>query len=543
MAQRVTTIPKGSTAAGKQATPADGAVKAGELQKRPSRDFVETVWTMFCSIRFAVVLNVGLALAAMLGTIIPQMQPGIQNFDRELNAFLESARGRYGDLSGLLYWAGFYDLYNSLWFRMLVVIVVFSIIICTLNRWQPIMRQIRNPQVRATDSFLSGLTEKAQFRAVPLDLQSAEGALRGALRKSRYRVLSERSDGGALYLYADRDRWSKLVTFVSHAALVMMIVSAAGLASFGWREQSVYFSPGKPVNVGHGTDFSVRNDGFDIEYYPNSTSVKEYRNTLTVLEGGEEKLTKTIIVNDPLHYKGINFFLVSYMPVVYVKAADADGKALQMKEMGVSIPITSTTSAGEIIREFQFANEDNLPADLVQIPVKDYILTLQMVYYQDVVRSDGENPPVYITAYATKEGERPTGEDPIYNAFFPRTGPLTLPGFEQYQITIRKDTATVLEVAKDPGMGVVGTFFGIMTLGFIISLYTTFTRCWARITPNEEKPGTCNVILGGMAEKNKVSFERDFERLAQRARDALAAATADEGRKTKDEGQRLVADS
>src|SRR3989442_6289554 len=118
------------------------------LDRRPQRDFVETIWTLFCSLRFAVVLNVALALAAMTGTVIPQMQPGIQNFETELNTFLDAARGRYGDLTGLLYWAGFFDLYNSLWFKMLVVLVVFSIIMCTLNRWGPIMRLIRQPAVR-----------------------------------------------------------------------------------------------------------------------------------------------------------------------------------------------------------------------------------------------------------------------------------------------------------------------------------------------------------------------------------------------------------
>src|SRR5438034_8224792 len=112
------------------------------LSRRPRRDLAETIWALFCSIRFAIVLNVALALAAMLGTIIPQMQPGLQNFGTELNLFLDNARGRYGDLSGVLYWAGFYNLYNSLWFRMLVVLVVFSITMCTLNRWGPIMRLI-----------------------------------------------------------------------------------------------------------------------------------------------------------------------------------------------------------------------------------------------------------------------------------------------------------------------------------------------------------------------------------------------------------------
>ena len=137
-------------------------------QRRPARDPVELVWTLFCSIRFAVVLNVALALAAMLGTVVPQMPPGIQNFELELDRFLDGVRDRYGDFAGVLHWAGFFDLYNSLPFRMLVVLVVFSIVMCTLNRWGPIMRLIRDPSIRVSDNFITGLAEKAQFRAVPL---------------------------------------------------------------------------------------------------------------------------------------------------------------------------------------------------------------------------------------------------------------------------------------------------------------------------------------------------------------------------------------
>src|SRR5437667_1431272 len=193
--------------------------EAAPAERRPRRDFVETVWTLFCSLRFAVVLNVALALAAMFGTVVPQMQSGIQNFQAELDQFLDGVRGRYGDFAGVLYWAGFYDLYNSLWFRMLVVLVVFSIVMCTLNRWGPIMRLIRNPTVRVGDGFLAGLSERAQFRAVPLEATAAEAVVRRALNPSRYRVFAERDDGaGTVFMYADRDRWTKLVTFVSHGA-------------------------------------------------------------------------------------------------------------------------------------------------------------------------------------------------------------------------------------------------------------------------------------------------------------------------------------
>src|SRR5688500_4997893 len=348
----------------------EGAPNGGlPVVRRPRqrRDPVDAIWNLLCSIRFAVIMNVTLAVAAMLGTVVPQLQPGIQSFETELQRFLSDARGRYGPVSDLLYWAGFYDLYNSLWFRMLVVVVCFGIVACTLNRWQPIMRQIGSPTIRVSDSFLGGLTEKAQFRAVALEQERATATVAAALRKGRYRVLSEQSvDGRATHLFADRDRWSKLVTFVSHAALVLLIVTAAGLANFGWREQSVFFVPGKPVNIGHDTDFEVRNDGFSIEYYEDGVTVKEYRNTLAVLEEGREVLTKTIIVNDPLNYKGINFFLVSYQPVLYAKATDNAGEVVPLRQMGASGPITTTSEAGEALIDFKFTSTDNQPLDLVQ---------------------------------------------------------------------------------------------------------------------------------------------------------------------------------
>jgi cytochrome c biogenesis protein len=495
--------------------------RAAELPGRPRRDFIESIWTVFCSLRFAVVLNVALAVAAMLGTVVPQMPVGIQNFPTELNQFLDDARSRYGDFSGLLHWAGFFDLYNSLWFRMLVVVVVFSIVICTLNRWQPIMRLIRHPAVRASDSFFAGLSEKAQFRAVPVSQPEAEAALRQALRKSRYRVLAEHSaEGDVLYLYADRDRWSKLVTFVSHAALVLLILVAAGIAQMGWREQSVYFYPGQPVSPGHGTDFSVRSDNFAIDYYPDGKTVKEYKDTLAVIEGGRDVLTKTIIVNDPLRYKGITFFLVSYQPVVYAKVIDDKGDSLSVKRMGASGPITATTASGAALVEFNFTSPENLPLDLIQVPVKDHILTLELTYYQDVARAPEENAPLYVKAYVDKNFDTP-----IFDAFMPRSGPLALPGYEQYHFSFAKDTATVLEIAKDPGLGLIGSIFAIMAAGFTISLYTTFVRCWAKVTPSMD-PGYVDIILGGLSEKNKVTFERDFEKLATRARDALALASA-----------------
>jgi hypothetical protein len=159
--------------------------------------------------------------------------------------------------------------------------------------------------------------------------------------------------------------------------------------------------------------------------------------------------------------------------------------------------------------------------DLIQLPAKDHTLTLELTYYQDVTRNPGENPPVYVRAYVDQNFDTT-----IYDAFLPRTGPLKVPGYEQFNFSFRPDTATILEIAKDPGLGPIVTIFLIMTAAFAVSLYTTFTRCWARIIPNEERPGTVNILIGGLAEKNKVSFERDFEKLANALSDLLGKAAA-----------------
>ena len=84
-----------------------------------------------------------------------------------------------------------------------------------------------------------------------------------------------------------------------------------------------------------------------------------------------------------------------------------------------------------------------------------------------------------------------------------------------------------MEVAEDYGLTPVAFWFVIMTAGFALSLYVTFVRCWVRITPNAADPTRCDVTLGGLAEKNKISFEAEFEKLAGRVRDYLARAVAD----------------
>ena len=417
---------------------------------RARRDMFEATWTLFCSVRFAVVQILVLAAATTLGTLIPQMPVGLRDFPTDYAAFLTDMQTRFGSFRDAMLWSGLFDLYNSFWFRLLIIIQIYSIIICTLNRWGPIWRQINPATIRSSDSFLRTMSERASFGGVPLAPAQAATALRTALRGSRYRVLEETDPAdGTVYIYADRDRWSKLVTFVSHAALVMLIITAAFMASYGWREQSLVFLPGQPVDVGHGTTWTVRSDKFETEYYPGTSNVKEFLTTLSVLQANKVVETKTIRVNDPLRYQGINYFLVSTETVASIIATTPAGAPLPLNKMGQNGPITDTVGSGTepVLLTFQFTSEENLPMDFVQVRrANTDTVTLQVVQYTDVARAPGEAPPLFVRAYIGQNFDTS-----YYNDFVPRSGQLVIPQFPDLRFSLKGDIAPILEVAKDSG--------------------------------------------------------------------------------------------
>jgi len=518
---RTAAVPAPAARSARPPRPAPPAGAPPAVPSTPRRDIFELTWRLFCSVRFAVVLILLLAAATTLGTLIPQVSPGLRDFPQDYADFLSRADARFGALAGWMDGAGLFDLYNSFWFRLLIILICYSIVICTLNRWGPTLRLINPQTVRSSESFLLNLSERAHFSGVPLPPAAAAAALTTVLKRSRFRVLADQ-EAGAYYLYADRDRWSKMVTFVSHAALVLLIITAAGLTQVGWREQSVFFAPNQPVAMGHGTDFTVRQNNFRIQYFPGSQDVQEYWCDLTISKGGQDVLHKTIRVNDPLRYDNINFFLVQYQQVATVTALDAGGHPLSMTKMGQNGPITTTTEAAlkPALLSFQMQDNDNLPMDMVQVkrPGQETI-TLQVSNYTSTPRSDSENPALFVRAFIGKNFDQP-----LYNDFIPRQGPLAIPQLPGLHFTFTRDTATIMEVAEDYGLGPVAFWFVIMTTGFALSLYITFVRCWARITPQPADPTRCDILIGGLAEKNKLTFESEFERLALRGRDALARA-------------------
>jgi cytochrome c biogenesis protein len=61
----------------------------------------------------------------------------------------------------------------------------------------------------------------------------------------------------------------------------------------------------------HRLGFQIPCDDFNLTLYKTGAP-KEYRSSLSILEGDKAVKQKDIIVNDPLRYRGINIFQSSY---------------------------------------------------------------------------------------------------------------------------------------------------------------------------------------------------------------------------------------
>ncbi|HQW50608.1 MAG TPA: cytochrome c biogenesis protein ResB [Tepidiformaceae bacterium] len=258
-------------------------------------DFFGWAWKLLTNVKFALLL-VGLALVAgLIGVVLPQVPGPMRGNPAARSAWLELRRDTYGPFTGSFDALGLFDVFHSAWFNGLWVLIILAVTVCTVSRFRPTWRAVQRPQRAVPDSYF----EHAHHRA---DFAYADGAepVEALLRRKRYRVEHVTREHGATYLFADRFAWSHYGTFVSHLALLMLLIGAL-LTVFAGFDRTlvvaettpaapVFDTPGpnqvfvRMVEANRGLD----DDGNIIDYH----SIIEVRR-------GEETVTCKTTVNDP----------------------------------------------------------------------------------------------------------------------------------------------------------------------------------------------------------------------------------------------------
>ena len=270
---------------------------------------LKRVWHLLISLKLAVILFIALLSTATVATFFPQIPPQVAVDPGSRDQWLLLIQQRYGGLTGLIYFLGLFNLFRSLWFRLLLSLLIINITICTINRIRSTWRVVFEPKVRVSDAFF----QKGTLRASLVAKSPTEGveAVQKTLLRRRYRLSTER-EGDTFYIRADRNRMARLGSLITHLSLILLLISAFWIQEMGWREEVSLF-PGEVRDIGPGL-FRVRSEGLQIERYPGGQP-KEYRAYLTLFDGERELEGAVVRVNEPLTWRGVSLYLKSYKSI------------------------------------------------------------------------------------------------------------------------------------------------------------------------------------------------------------------------------------
>ncbi len=462
-----------------------------ESARPPSPDVFErigrTVLRLFTSVDFAVVQIIVLMLMAVVGMTIRQLPSFAFRSAGDYESAMADIHSRYDAVLGrglvdALERLQVFHIFTSTWFTIGLIVLVVSIIVCTLDRTPKLWRQAAEIRVVQPDPFYDPeLPDRAAMTGV------AVADVRSALRREHFSVRETDVDG-THYLYGDRNRWTKLATLMTHLGLILFLVAAVVTSRLG-DEQGLVVAEGDSLTVqsiGTANLLVVKNYGFQAPGFAETGQATDFTTDLGVFQNGREVARKTIRVNDPLAVGGYTFHQNGFGPAPDLVITDANGKPL----WDGPVPLTDTASGH--------------PFGTISVPGRDVGLELLLGQDADGIgnllvlpyavtgtNSDGsskvEELPASVVALRAGEGRAPLGLD--------------------FSVGLRRFTDYTLIIAKkDPGQGIIWSAFGFLIAGIAISFYLPRRRIWARLSPDG--------ALALVARSDRyVDVEREFGRL------------------------------
>lgn len=372
-------------------------------------DPLRTAWRLLTNVKFAMVLVATAAAVGMIGVVIPQLPAEMQGNPAAQSAWYALQREDYGPFTDPMRRLDLFNVYRAWWFYALWGVIIASVTVCTVSRIRPTVRSIHRPPKDVADGYF----ESAQHRA---DFELAGGAekLEEALRKRRYHVERVREGGGEVRLFAERFGWSQYGTFVSHLALIMVLVGGLLTVMGGFHRTlalaetggaaPLFDTPG-PNQIFVGMDDAIRR--LDAEGH-----IVDFRSLLT-LRRGDDVVHCVTTVNDPCQAFGYRFHQAAFFnDLARVEIEGPDGRllysdVLDFNGKAAPAPLVKVTDAGGAVLLEQALPQLGSDGDLalsrlifpgvagggaaesVQLPIAWSLAAGRMTLYV----SDGVSPP------------------------------------------------------------------------------------------------------------------------------------------------------
>jgi len=445
----------------------------------------KTVLSFLSSIKLTIGLLIIIAVASILGTIIPQQYGGGETF-RHLSPGLVKA---FRSLQ-------LFDMYHSVWFIILMGLLSLNLIVCSLNRfpssWK-LFTKIPSPDRSKPFENLS------PDRVLLVERKGSEVIDRVEnLLQKRYRRVRKKDTANTTFFYGEKGAYSHFGVYIIHAS-ILIIIAGAVIGSLLGFEAFVNISEGEYTNTVHLTkqkgiktlDFTVRCDKFSIAYYDNGMP-KEYRSNLSFLKDNKVIFQGPLLVNHPLTVNGIRFYQASYGSIpggrayMTVKKGTEEGTTIKVK-LKDSFYLKEKDARMKILRI-----EENLmsmgPAVLINIQSAEG--NMRFWVFRDIEKIKQGIPGLFKKVPKFNPG--------LFKPYF----------FKLNRIERRYYTG--LQLSHDPGVSIVaiGSFFII--IGFLITFFSSHKRLWVKV---DEREGKTRIMVSATSNRDPVGLERETEHL------------------------------
>ena len=509
------------------------------MEQDKNKTFIDKIWDLFASVKFAIIIFALISLTSVIGTILEQGAEQAKNIQILTRIFGESLAPT---MYAIFEKSGFMDMYHSWWFLTLLILFSANIVICSIDRLPRIWKMVSEPITPLAEELLEKVSIKRELvlKGKP---DKVKDFITSVIKRAGFKFIESKEDKGYQFC-SQKGSFTRLGVYITHVSILLILIGALIGIFFGfkgflplpegmsssvvllhsnsltqteehekerildaiWTSSGSISSSSATLGMDENTlkakmhkygiqplGFTIRCDDFDVYFYGNSDIPKEYKSWLTVIDGTKEVLKKTIAVNAPLPYKGITFYQASYGMV-----PNAQGKFI--------LRITPNSGVPEI-KQLNLGDKFIIPGTTMEGTIRDFSPALSFdkqgkpFTYAEMMN----NPAVFIDF---KEGGKEKYSGWILKRY-PTTANLPEGHIVEF-IDLWGVQYTGLQVRKDPGVWIVYLGCIAMSIGLFIAFFMSHRKLWVSIA--EEKNNT-KVIIGATTNKNRAAFERKITKM------------------------------
>lgn len=485
----------------------DGSARRSQTY---NRSIIDKTWNFFSSVKVGVWLIVMALIASALGTIYPQsMYIPEGAISRDPAIFYEA---QYGLTGKIYYQLGFYDLYGSWWYMIIIALIGISLVICSIDRFVPLHRALKMQRSKRHETFINRQRFYSETKSVT---KEETDQVIEKLKKQRYNVRVE--DGHVL---AEKGRFSRWGPYVNHIGLIIVLLAALlRQTSFMYLDEYVWVRDGEQIIIpGTNNEYLVESKGFLLETYDESDErfkealekqtelvAKNYQTDVIIYkinnedgivgaDSGLEKVVEDEIrMNHPLKFDGYTLYQAGYqlnefssMTFKLYETDDAEEESLGELTIDLSNPQDTyelddglVVEIGEIFPDYFL--EDGMPKSKTNYPRNP-------AFVFKVFSPEDENPEISFAGIGKNIDA--TGENQYK---------LGIIGIETHSVsglTVRRDYTLPLFA--------IGAL--IFMIGVIQGMYWQHRRIWIH-------PKNGGILLAAHTNKNWHGVKRDIEKV------------------------------